>query len=74
MKNYCFNNFVDAHGRYEIHVEGCPYLPYSLSRTYIGSFSNCDEALQRAKYQHPLKSFVCCKSCCKSCSRSCHRC
>ncbi|HBI92011.1 MAG TPA: hypothetical protein DDY58_06000 [Terrisporobacter glycolicus] len=66
MKNYYFNNFVNAHGKHEIHSEGCPYLSYSSTRTYIGYFSSCDDALKKAKSQYPGKSFVC-----FSCSDSC---
>ena len=63
MKGYYFNNIVDVNGRNEIHAEDSPYLPPSLNRTYIGDFSNCDDALQRAKSQYPEKSFVCCPLC-----------
>lgn len=63
MKHYYFNNYVGAHGRHEIHAEDCPFLPYLYGRTYIGDFSNCNDALQRAKALHPEKSFVCCPLC-----------
>ncbi|WP_207637434.1 hypothetical protein [Terrisporobacter glycolicus] len=74
IRKYYFNDFVDDNSRHEIHAEGCPFLPYYSSRTYIGYLSNCEDALRIAKYQHPLKSFVCCKSCCKLCPNSCLRC
>lgn len=69
MKHYYFNNNADTNGRYEIHTEDCAYLPSVSNRTYIGYCSNCNEALQRAQSQYPLKSF----DGCYWCSKSCHR-
>ncbi|MBN9647713.1 hypothetical protein J0L31_12005 [Terrisporobacter glycolicus] len=69
MKHYYFNGTVDKNGRHEVHAEDCSYLPSPTNRIYIGYFSNCDEAIQRAQITYPLNSF----DGCYWCSRPCHR-
>ena len=69
MAHYFFNNNVDANGRHEIHVKDCSSSPYVLNRTYIGYYSSCNEALQKAKALYPLKSFDGCYWCCRDCHK-----
>ncbi len=69
MKFYYFNNTVDVNGRHEIHTADCSYLPSPSNRTYLGYFSNCNEARQKAKALYPLKSFDGCYWCCRNCHK-----
>lgn len=63
MKGYYFDNVADVNGNHVIHAEDSAFIPPTSDRTYIGDFSSCNEALQRAKALYPEDSFVCCPLC-----------
>ncbi|MRN25006.1 hypothetical protein EAI30_10295 [Romboutsia ilealis] len=65
MNYYYFNDNVDNNGNHEIHTFNCSYLPSYFNRTYIGSFSSCEDAINAAKLQYPYKSFDGCFWCCQ---------
>lgn len=69
MKFYYFNNSADVHGRHEVHTEDCSYIPSSENRTMIGYMSNCSDAIDRAKREHPSKSFDGCYWCSRECNK-----
>lgn len=64
MKHYYFGNIPDKKGSYIVHSEYCDHLP--RFKTYIGYFSDCHEAIVKAKTQHPFKKFDGCSWCYKN--------
>jgi len=69
MKWYYYYDYVDKNGKHEVHDEDCSYLPAPKNRTLIGLESNCTDAINRAKKEHPGKKF----DGCFFCSRPCHK-
>ncbi|MGW7932142.1 hypothetical protein ACWEWU_10835 [Staphylococcus xylosus] len=53
---------------YEVHSEGCKWLPSSSNREFLGAFYDCQEAVQTAKNLHPSLII----DGCFYCSRDCH--
>lgn len=47
MDNYYVNNKAQPTGEHEVHKEGCTYFP--SDKTYLGSYSNCQDAVKEAK-------------------------
>lgn len=66
MKKYYVNNNVQNNGDHEVHDEGCYWLPLPKNRSYLGEFSNCKDAVNRAKIYHTQVNG------CKHCSEDCH--
>ena len=66
MKKYYVNDNAQANGDHEVHHEDCIYLPLSKNRTDLGSFSNCSDAVKKAKNYHSQVNG------CKTCSKECH--
>jgi hypothetical protein len=52
-------------GEHEIHVEGCYRLPDLKNRKSLGYFSNCKDALKKAKeyYENVDGCYYCCPDC-----------
>lgn len=50
---------------HEVHKESCPYLPSVLNREYLGYYSTCSEAIEKAKenYSNVDGCAVCCPEC-----------
>lgn len=69
MEFYYFNNTADKNGNHEVHIQTCTWLNRANNKTYIGLFSNCSEAIAKAKAEHPTKSFDGCFWCCNSCHK-----
>ena len=69
MMKYYFYDYEDNNGRHEVHTEACDKLPSVENRTYIGQFSNCHAALDKASKDYPSKKF----DGCFWCSRECHK-
>jgi hypothetical protein len=46
-KHYYVNDIAQANGDYEVHAEGCSFFPNS--RTYLGYYSDCRDAVNKAK-------------------------
>lgn len=67
MEFYYYNNNEDDKGRHEVHTENCSHQPYPRNRSYIGYFSNCHDAINKAKQEHPYMKFDGCYYCCYSC-------
>jgi hypothetical protein len=66
MDNYYVNNNAQSNGDYEVHKEDCSFMPGVNNRTDLGSFSNCREAVEKAK------EFFTQVNGCYYCSRECH--
>ena len=51
MKKYYLNtNRQSGYGyNHEVHKDGCPWMPSTWNRLYLGSFSSEEEALRAAK-------------------------
>jgi len=64
MKKYYVNDRAQANGDHEVHHEDCIYLPQN--KTYLGTFSNCADAVKAAKKHYPQVNG------CKTCSKECH--
>ena len=47
MDNYYVNNKAQPTGEHEVHKEGCSCLP--SDKTYLGIYSNCQDAVKEAK-------------------------
>lgn len=69
LQHYYFNRNADDKGRHEVHTEHCAYQPNPYNRVYIGYFSNCKEAIAKAKSQYPYKTFDGCFYCCYECHK-----
>lgn len=65
MASYYVNNNVQSNGDHEVHLTGCSRFP-TQDYTYLGDFSNCDDAVNAAKNYHDQVNG------CYWCSRSCH--
>ncbi len=54
-------------GEHEVHTEGCPTPPLQMNRLGLGNFSNCQEALRKARESYRKVDG------CKNCIPACHR-
>lgn len=52
MKHYYVNNNAQANGDHEVHTDGCSFLQYIVSKTYLGLFINATAAVVKAKQYH----------------------
>lgn len=66
MELYYVNKNKQANGDHEVHTSNCYYLPTVENRKYLGSFSNCKEAVLEAKKHYNQVNG------CYHCSRECH--
>lgn len=66
MKNYYVNRNEQVNGDHEVHTSDCNYLPKPENRIYLGSFSNCRDAVIEAKKHYRQSNG------CYYCSRECH--
>jgi hypothetical protein len=65
MNLYYVNNNAQTNGDHEVHVSGCTYIPND--KKYLGSFSNCKDAVAEAK-----KTYLRADGC-YWCSNDCHK-
>jgi len=66
MKNYYVNKIKQSNGDHEVHESSCSFLPSVENREYLGLFSDCKEAVKKAKEKYPKSNG------CYFCSDSCH--
>ena len=64
MDHYYVNNIAQSTGEREVHKSGCDYFP--RDNTYLGYFSNCRDAMQKARTIYTKVDG------CYWCSRDCH--
>ncbi|QSH41904.1 hypothetical protein P0136_05620 [Lentisphaerota bacterium ZTH] len=59
-------NAHDRNGKHEVHKEGCEWLGIVEKKEFLGSFTNCRDAVKKAKkYFHDVDG-------CAYCSKECH--
>lgn len=64
MADYYVNNHPQENGDHEVHRQGCMWMPNS--KTYLGNFATCREAVTAAR-RHYWQS-----NGCYYCSHECH--
>jgi hypothetical protein len=65
MKYYANKN-AQSNGDHEVHDQTCYKLPLESNRKYLGDFSNCKDAVKKAKETDSSADG------CKICSPTCH--
>jgi hypothetical protein len=65
MKYYANKN-AQSNGDHEVHKETCSKLPVEHNRKYLGDFSNCQDAVKKAKETDSSADG------CKICSPACN--
>lgn len=67
MDNYYVSKKVNNDGFHIVHKRDCPNIPKRKDSMYLGYFTNCTPAIQKAKtYFEPVCG---CKECSKNCAR-----
>jgi len=66
MASYYVHTAAQSNGDHEVHRAGCAWMPESQNRLYLGEFTNCREAVAKAKQHFPKSNG------CYYCSRECH--
>lgn len=56
---YYVNDSEDDRGLHEVHNENCSWLPMIESKSYLGVFNNCSDAVREAKQNHDANSDGC---------------
>lgn len=67
MPMYYVNNNATDGVNHEVHTKSCDRLDEVKSKSYVGTFSNCADAVKEAKANHYAKSDGC-----YYCSKACH--
>jgi hypothetical protein len=62
MKHYYVNDNAQSNGDHEVHANGCTYLPFIISKTYLGFYLSAVPAVQRAR-QYYFQSNGCAYCC-----------
>lgn len=65
MAKYYVNDNAQSNGDHEVHKEGCIHMPLLSNRTYLGEYTNCQDAVREAKKKHSKSNgcFYCCNAC-----------
>ncbi|MGL4410526.1 MAG: hypothetical protein ACRCTF_00065 [Bacteroidales bacterium] len=65
MDYYCVNINVQSTGEHEVHTNSCRFLPDFSFREGLGVFSNCSDAIEKAKeyYSNVDGCSYCCPAC-----------
>lgn len=66
MAKYYVNKNAQADGYHEVHESGCSYLPAPENQIYLGNFTNCRDAVNKARDYYNLVDG------CYYCSPDCH--
>ncbi|MDD3629305.1 MAG: hypothetical protein PHN81_05995 [Actinomycetota bacterium] len=66
MPFYFVNKHAQDNGDHEVHESNCLWLPEEKNRQGLGYFSNCHEAVKKAKKEYYSQSNGC-KYCCPDC-------
>ena len=66
MYRYYANKNPQSDGVHEVHREGCSYMPSSQNQHYLGMYSNCHDAVEKASTYFSIVDG------CFYCSRECH--
>jgi hypothetical protein len=63
MGHYYLDDEQQPEGVYEVHEEKCLYISTPLNRTYLGTFSNPEVVIVKARELFPLKRIKGCIHC-----------
>mgnify|MGYP006205900393 CR=1 FL=1 len=65
MKPYYVNKKAQSNGDHEVHTSECKFLQIAGSKTYLGLFLSCKEAVVNAKktYKESNGCYYCCNEC-----------
>ena len=65
MEHYYVNKNAQPNGDHEVHRSTCIRLPDEDNRLYLGQFSNCRDAVRKAKetYRQSDGCYDCCPEC-----------
>lgn len=65
MEYYYVNKNAQLTGEHEVHKSTCSYLPDSSNLIQLGIFSNCADAVKKAKeyYNNVDGCYYCCNAC-----------
>ena len=63
---YYVNDNAQSNGDHEVHTATCNWLPAPQNRTYLGDFTNCNDAVRAARRYYTQVNG------CYFCSRPCH--
>lgn len=66
MAKYYVNSNAQDNGDHEVHKLGCAWMPSEANRIYLGEFTNCADAVKKAKQHYSQVNG------CYYCSRACH--
>lgn len=66
MAYYYVNKNQQSNGDHEVHKTGCSYMPNQDNRLYLGDYSSCGPAVQKAKEYYPKSNG------CYYCANACH--
>ncbi|MGB7061298.1 MAG: hypothetical protein WBF13_02950 [Candidatus Zixiibacteriota bacterium] len=66
MAVYYVNKQAQANGDHEVHKSDCSCLPTEENRLYLGSLTNCSDAVREAKKHYAQSNG------CYYCARECH--
>lgn len=68
MSYYYVNKNSQSTGEHEVHISGCPYMPFVSNQEYLGNFTDCKAAVEEAKKNHYSNSDGC-AHCCAPCHK-----
>lgn len=65
MSKYYVNENAQSTGEHEVHKDGCSYLALVQNKKYLGDFSNCRDAVKKAKDNNYNADgcYYCCNEC-----------
>lgn len=63
--NYYVNKNAQPTGEHEVHRSDCRWLPEMYNRIHLGAFTNCADAIRKAKeyYTNVDGCYYCCSAC-----------
>lgn len=66
MANYYVNKDAQLTGEHEVHTSSCSKLPSEVNKKYLGSFTDCKDAVKEAENYYDNVDG------CYHCSEKCH--
>lgn len=65
MASYYVNKNAQSNGDHEVHKSGCSHMPNTENRLYLGDYTNCSDAVKKAKqtYSQSNGCYYCCNAC-----------
>ncbi|MCO6499316.1 MAG: hypothetical protein J5I47_02945 [Vicingus serpentipes] len=64
--NYYVNTNAQSNGDHEVHKSGCNHMPEIWNQKFLGSFTNCKDAVKEAKKTYSTADG------CYYCANECH--